>query len=96
VFGEADLEIVNILDSLSTNQSMDHIPGLSFWRNGKLVRTEGKLLIENLDLIEPPSMDISKDKNYGYIYGEKIDGIYAIMSSRGCPFSCTFCSYQNR
>jgi len=96
VFGEADLEIVNILDSLSTNKSMDDIPGLSFRRNGKLVRTEGKLLIENLDLIEPPSMDLSKDKNYGYIYGEKVDGIYAIMSSRGCPFSCTFCSYQKK
>lgn len=96
VFGEADLEIVNILDSLSTNKSMDDIPGLSYQRNGKLIRTEGKLLIENLDLIEPPSMDISKDKNYGYIYGEKVDGIYAIMSSRGCPFSCTFCSYQKK
>ncbi len=96
VFGEADLEIVNIVDSLLTNRFLDNIPGLSFWRNGKLVRTEGKLLIENLDLIEPPSMELAKDKNYGYIYGEKVGGIYALMSSRGCPFSCTFCSYQKK
>jgi radical SAM superfamily enzyme YgiQ (UPF0313 family) len=92
VFGEADLEIVRILDSLSKNMSLHGIPGLSFLMNGEPVRTAGMLQVDNLDLIEPPSMSLAKGKNYGLVYGEKVEGISAMMSSRGCPHSCTFCT----
>jgi anaerobic magnesium-protoporphyrin IX monomethyl ester cyclase len=94
VFGEADLEIVNILDSFSTNKTLDMVPGLSFLKNGKPVRTGGTLIVDNLDMIEPPSLSLSKDKNYGHVYGEKVDSISAIISSRGCPYKCTFCTGQ--
>ncbi|MBL7075325.1 radical SAM protein [candidate division KSB1 bacterium] len=94
VFGEADLVIVKILDLISSKKSLDGIPGLSYRKNGKLIRNPGTLLIENLDFIEPPSFELAKNKNYGYLYGVKINAMTAMITSRGCPFRCTFCNFR--
>jgi anaerobic magnesium-protoporphyrin IX monomethyl ester cyclase len=94
VYGEADLMIAKILDLVLSKKSLDCIPGLSYIKNGKLIRNSGALLIEDLDLIAPPLFDLAKNKNYGYLYGLRVDGMAAIITSRGCPFQCTFCNYQ--
>lgn len=92
VFGEAELMIVKILDLISSKKSLDGIPGLSYIKNGKVIRNPGTLLVENLDLSEPPSFELAKNKNYGYLYGEKVEDMTAIMTSRGCPFQCSYCT----
>jgi anaerobic magnesium-protoporphyrin IX monomethyl ester cyclase len=95
VFGEADLVIDKILDLISSKKSLDGIPGLCYKKNGKLVRNPGTLLVEDLDLIEPPSLDLAKNKNYGCLYGVRIDNVITpILTSRGCPFDCSFCTYR--
>ncbi len=94
VFGEADLIIVKILDFISSNKSLDGIPGLSYRKNGKLIRNPGTLMVEDLDLIESPSFDLAKNKNYGYLYGVRVNAMVAILTSRGCPFRCTFCTFR--
>ncbi len=92
VFGEAEQMIVKILDIISLEKSLKGIPGLSYIKNGKILRNPGTLLVKNLDLSEPPSFDLAKNKNYGFLYGGKIEGMTAIMTSRGCPFRCSFCA----
>jgi radical SAM superfamily enzyme YgiQ (UPF0313 family) len=95
VFGEADLVIAKILDLISSKKSLDGIPGLSYKKKGKLVRNPGTLLVEDLDLIVPPSLDLARNKNYGQLYGMKIiKGVLPISTSRGCPFDCSFCTYR--
>jgi len=94
VYGEADIMIEKILDSISSKKSLDGIPGISYRRNGKIVRNPGILLVEDLDLIEPPSFGLIRNKNYGTLYSIRENGVMAIITSRGCPFRCTFCTFQ--
>ena len=94
VIGEADLVILDIIDTISSRQSLAGIPGLSYRSNGRIVRNPGRLLVKDLDLLPLPSFDLAKGKNYGYLYGQNVKPMAAIVSSRGCPFHCNFCTFR--
>lgn len=95
VFGEADLMIVRVLDAASMKKSLADIQGISYRENGKYIRNPGKVIVENLDLISVPAFDLTRGKDYGYIYGIKLKNFYPVITTRGCPFKCTFCTFQN-
>ncbi len=94
VYGEAEQVIVKILDRILSRGSFNDIPGISYSENGKLIRNPGFQAIEDLDSIDPPSFDLAKNKKYGWLYGVKVNHMAGIISSRGCPFECTFCTFR--
>jgi radical SAM superfamily enzyme YgiQ (UPF0313 family) len=94
VFGEADLIISEILNRLTCKESLENIPGLSHKLNGSLIRNPGTQIVEDLDLIEAPPVDISNNRKYGYLHGMKLPVLAPMITSRGCPFNCTFCSFR--
>ncbi|MCX6578398.1 MAG: radical SAM protein [Candidatus Aminicenantes bacterium] len=94
VYGEADQVIVKILGRISSKGSFDDIPGISYCRDGQIVRNPGFHIIADLDALEFPSFRLARKKKYGYLYGVKLDHIAGIMTSRGCPFQCTFCTFR--
>jgi len=95
LFGEADQVIVNLLELISQNKSLSGIPGLCYRRNGSITENPGVLIPENLDDLDPPLFDLVENKNYGYVYGIRLKNIYPIITTRGCPFKCAFCTFQN-
>lgn len=95
VFGEADLMITKILELISEKKSLADIPGLCYKQKGKLIKNPGILEVENLDLVDPPLFNLTANKNYGYIYGIKLKNLSPIITTRGCPFKCTFCTFHN-
>ncbi len=71
------------------------IKGLVYWDKNKLVITERRELIKNLD--EVPIKDISfLDKRYfvkrWVSWNEKDGKEVLLMTERGCPYNCVFCS----
>lgn len=94
VYGEADHVIVRLLERISANGSFDDIPGISYDRGGRVVRNPGFHVVEDLDALEPPSFRLAEKKKYGYLYGLKFDHIAGLMTSRGCPFRCRFCTFR--
>jgi radical SAM superfamily enzyme YgiQ (UPF0313 family) len=95
VFGEADLIIAELLELISGKSSLKDIPGLSYMLDGRLVRNPGILQVENLDALDIPLLDLTADKDYGYLYGIRFNKIIPVITTRGCAFRCTFCTYQN-
>ncbi|MBN2533350.1 MAG: radical SAM protein [Spirochaetales bacterium] len=91
--GEAENHIVHILDSIVNKKSLKNIPGLIYKNNGKIVDTGGYMQVENLDASMPPLLELAKGKDYGYISSMKVN-VAPISSSRGCPFSCYYCTYK--
>jgi radical SAM superfamily enzyme YgiQ (UPF0313 family) len=81
--GEAERSGPELVAALREGRDLAAVPGLSFRTNGRIVHTPDPPRISDLDSIPFPAF-------------EKIDlGLYAgygMMTSRGCPYPCTFCS----
>ncbi|WNZ29855.1 MAG: radical SAM protein [Candidatus Bathyarchaeota archaeon] len=92
------LELVNALEKDATTDRLKDIKGIGFKENGKLVITGTRPEIEDLDALPFPARHLLPMKTYFEAVKENpIRGVirdhYAIMlTSRGCPHNCVFCS----
>jgi len=88
--GEGEFLLLDLIQAMNSKKNINKVKGITFWKNGKIVDTPNRQLIKNLDKI--PIIDL---ENFLHIEKMKNSGItFNIMSSRGCPFSCNFCSVQ--
>jgi len=85
VRGEAENTLPLLLKALIDKKPIDNINGLTFYNKEKntIIKTPDMERIKDLDSIKFPAFDKVDLKKY--------EG-YGIMSSRGCPYPCTFCS----
>ncbi len=86
--GEADETIVPFIEALERKAGFEQIDGLSWWREGVMVHNPNTAYLKDLD--KSPLPDFRLITNY-----EKGMEITPIMTSRGCPFDCEFCSVSN-
>jgi anaerobic magnesium-protoporphyrin IX monomethyl ester cyclase len=86
VTGEGEFimpELVKYLLGVPGAAGPDSIPSLMFKDNGRIYTNERAPRIENLDSIPLPDRDAFNWKKYPQ---------WVIMTSRGCPYTCGFCS----
>jgi len=96
VRGEGELALLEYLSA----DSPEKVAGLTFRRSGEIVRTPDRNPIENLDALPFPAYHLFPDLSG---YDDLVDiparwqGIRhaPIVSSRGCPHACIFCSSAN-
>ena len=82
--GEADDVILDFIRALGLRKGVENIPGISYIKDGKSFHNETPPLCKDLNLL--PSPDFSIVKNFKGV------GITPVMTSRGCPYDCSFCS----
>ena len=95
--GEAEFTIVELVDALEHGKDLGRVPGL-FWRkDGNVVVNPPAPLVDDLDSIPFPAHDLYKIEKYTNLQ-PLTDGLdkharsYTIITSRGCPYHCTYCS----
>ena len=91
VYGEGESTFNEFLDALENKKTFFHIKGLVFRYENEIICNEKRELIENLDTIPFPDYELVKDRHYSDIY-QLGNRVMNIVSSRGCPFNCNFCS----
>lgn len=100
VIGEGEqtmLELMQLYERKGSFEPEDlkKIKGIEFRDGNRIAQTEKRPLIENIDTIPFPARDLLKMKEF-YINLKSVCtqlGTYAqMMTSRGCPYKCTFCS----
>ena len=95
--GEADVSILEFVDALEGRRAMETVHGLYWRKNDEIVVNPSSGLIPNLDSIPYPAHDLFKITRYTNLQ-PLTDGLdtkaraYTIMTSRGCPYKCTYCS----
>jgi anaerobic magnesium-protoporphyrin IX monomethyl ester cyclase len=89
VRGEGEQTLVELVDTVfkSNTKHLHKVAGITFRKNGQIIRTPNRPLIENLDELPRPAYEHLPLKKYR-LFGKSI---LPIMTSRGCPFQCAFC-----
>lgn len=93
MYGECEKAIPTLLDNLLNNKPIDDTPNLAYRSNGKITVNPLGPIIENLDELPFPLLDKVDLKRYKPLPPNfyRLPTI-GIMTSRGCPFKCTFCA----
>lgn len=97
--GEGEENIVPLIKSIEKKYSLKKIKGISYKENGKIINNAPSKPIENLDKLPFPEWKYFDLKKYSgqeeYPKEFRNHPIGSIISSRGCPYRCTFCSSSN-
>lgn len=89
---EWDLTLNNLINTLEQKKPVSELKGITYKENGDIKRTEDCELIEDLDGLPFPAYDlIDLSKFYESVF-TRFPTATAI-TSRGCPYKCTFCSF---
>jgi len=91
--GESERTIVELLQTLSNGDDLGKVRGIVYRQDGEIVVTEEREKIADLDVLPFPNyddLDLKKYKDTYVSWRRKPAG--TIVTSRGCPFSCSYCS----
>ncbi len=90
VRGEGEDTFRELLEHVKAKEPPVSVPGLSLVAGGKVVHNEGRKLIEFIDSIPVPAKDLFNIKDYSGRMGAEPFG--GLLTSRGCPGRCVYCS----
>ena len=82
--GEADESIVDFMQAFSGDGDYEKIPGLSYWKEGKIQH--------NLDCPLPHDLNKNPIPDFRLARGVPNMSVVCVCTSRGCPCDCSFCS----
>ena len=87
VAGEGDVTVVDLASALDKGADIGKVAGLYINRNGKVIKTAPRPLIENLDDLPFPARHLLPLSKY-----HALGAACSVISSRGCPYGCIFCT----
>ena len=91
VVGEGEPTFLELLQALEGNVAMGDIDGLIWKRGDEVVENPPRTFTKSLDDLPMPDFSLFDLKQHRIPYDDlHPSGI--IMSSRGCPYRCSFCS----
>jgi radical SAM superfamily enzyme YgiQ (UPF0313 family) len=92
VLGEPELIISDIVEKVKKKESYSEIEGIAYRKEGEVIKNKAREHIKELDKLPYPSWELLPFEKYSY-QNPKDRPHLAILSSRGCPFSCIYCPY---
>jgi len=94
--GEGEITIIELLNNLGKKDNLKNIDGLTYRENKKIIQNKNRTLVKDLDIFPFPARHLFKTKLYSS--GNKFAmryPVFPIVSSRGCPNHCLYCSVNS-
>lgn len=98
VLGEGELALTETLSRLFDKRSFEDVKGIAFRLGNSFKLNLPRQRVDNLDSLPLPAYHLLPGLRHYKTYARK-SPFMGIMTSRGCPFSCIFCSksvFENR
>jgi len=95
VRSEGELTWTDLCDHLENGQPLDELPGITYQREGKVIHNPDRAVIKDVDVLPFPAYHLYRMDSYSNLQPtlDHIEGpSYPILSSRGCPYRCNYCS----
>lgn len=95
IMGEPEDRVAIVTDRLESEADLDGIPGIAYRNGADVVVKPDAVLPKNLDALPLPAWEKFPLKGYwkaGFAHAPAgKDPFLPILTSRGCPYRCTFC-----
>lgn len=96
VLGEGEYSMRDIVEAYEGKRELGEVQGIVYRKNNEIVRTSPRPFLKNLDELPYPAYHLVDMEQY--LNPEKIeyrsfkDRSISMITSRGCPFNCSFCA----
>lgn len=92
VVGEGEYTFLELVNALEEGADLRKISSLVFRDGDKLIMNAKRGFVQDLDELPFPARHLLPDlKLYKPEFGYKRQPVTSMITSRGCPFRCTFC-----
>jgi radical SAM superfamily enzyme YgiQ (UPF0313 family) len=96
VRNEGELVLEEVLKSLNSNEPLDEVKGIAFHKNGETTVTPNAERIADLDNLPTPVFTFEGGIEDDHVYFDRVAGktkkALGVVSSRSCPYNCSFCA----
>jgi anaerobic magnesium-protoporphyrin IX monomethyl ester cyclase len=91
VRGEGEQTILELVTALTKGGNLEGIKGLSYLSDNQIIHNDDRTYPDDLDTLPFPARDLLEmDKYRTSKLGTR--SITSILTSRGCPYQCSFCA----
>ena len=91
VRGEGEHTMLELAEALNQGGSLEQIQGLSYRSDDQIIHNDKRAYPDDLDTLPFPARDLlDMDKYRTSKLGTR--SITSILTSRGCPYQCSFCA----
>lgn len=91
--GEGEETLIDLVNCVETGASISSVKGIAYKQAGLVRHAPQRAFVANLDSLAFPSRELFDNQAYQQYYLKRFGySTTPLMSSRGCPFSCDFCS----
>jgi len=93
VMGEGEETMLELVRNFENGSDLSNIRGIAYKDNCKVKITPRREFIKEIDSIPFPARDLFDNRSYKDYYSRRFGyTITPIMTTRGCPYNCDFCS----
>jgi len=84
IVGEGECSFLSFVRAISESSGLEKVSNLYYKKNGRIIQNPLALPIKSLDMLPFPDKELFADSI-------RYKDDYLILTSRGCPFSCSYC-----
>ena len=95
VAGEGEESFTRVVSAIDSGNWTGEMDGVLYKKNGEIAGNTNYKIIRNLDALPFPDRSLVPKDRY-YIVVDKPGTATSLLTSRGCPFGCTFCKPARR
>ena len=90
VCGEGEATLAELVERLEHHGHLEEVQGLCFKRDGAIVRTKERALIDDLDSLPFPARHLLDLARFP-LRSKSGQPMTTVITSRGCPYDCSYC-----